>query len=260
MYTVASSYVGTFAIEAAWVNRGKRIVEKVGIAVEALRVGGIIAATVWIGPHPTALGAVVLAELGVAGGGFGIVVQLGVVVLVQVGARSNRLGIAEGQGCVRAFHGSIVRGAQPLRAQPILVLEVRRAALVKGHGLPSPVILPLNLGSSGSIPRRDALACCVERKIRDNAACRRAHSLVQRAVEVGRCRTAIHREDVAIGVVGVAVETVVGHVAGYAIPPFAKDAKDGAPRFAVSLEKTKGGPPANRRVSAEQPPEAGFFP
>ena len=49
-------------------------------------------------------------------------------------------GIAERQGFVCAFHASIVRRAHSFRASPILMLEVRRAALVKGDWLGTPVI------------------------------------------------------------------------------------------------------------------------
>jgi len=150
------------------------------------------------------LSAVVLAELGVTGRGLAVVIQLRVVVGIKIGSRCGGLGIAEGQGCEGSFHGSIVRRTQPLCTQPILVLEVSGTALVEGHRRGIPVILPLHLSLTGSIPIpcRNPLARRIEGKIRGCATNYGAHPLVQRVVEVGRRQAAIHCENIAIGLRG----------------------------------------------------------
>ena len=81
------------------------------------------------------------------------------------------------------------------------------------HRLAATVILALVQAVRGRVPLRNALARRVEDKLRCAAIGHRPHSLVERVVYIARRPAAIHRRDVALRVVGVAVVAVVGHVA-----------------------------------------------
>ena len=117
-----------------------------------------VAAGVGVWAHPAALGGVVLAELGLVGVGFVVVIQRGEMVRVVVASCGGE-GVAEGQRGVTAEDGAVVGGPQAFGAEPVLVLEVGLAAGdVKGDGLRSPVILAGILVAGVAVPGGDALA------------------------------------------------------------------------------------------------------
>lgn len=78
-------------------------------------------------------------------------------------------------------------------------------------------MLAVKLGARCPIPLRDPLPRRVEDVLRRCSAHYSPHSLIQRVVNVTRRRATIHRRDVSVGIAGVVVQAVVGHVARRAV-------------------------------------------
>ena len=159
----------------------------------------------------------------------GVVVEHRIVIGVGIHA-SRRLAIAPGQGCEARFHAAIITRAQPLGPQPVLMLEVRadRCAGVArrgviSHRLAAPIVPALVRRLRRWIPLRDALPARVEDKLCRHRADRRAHSLIQRVVNVARRRAAAHRRDVAFGIVCVLIDS--DGICGF--PPLSQNARQG---------------------------------
>jgi len=173
-------------VQARRIHVTQRIIQRVTVAVQALRIRKVVAARVRIGRQPPPLRARVLPELRVIGARFRVRVEHGEVIRVPIGAR-GRLRVAVGQRSERALHAAIVPRPQPLRALPVLVLKVRRPARrVPGHRLRPPIVFPLQLRARRPVPLRDPLPAGVKDELRRPRARHAAHAMVQRVVNVLR--------------------------------------------------------------------------
>src|SRR5581483_4458707 len=118
------------AIHSRWVGHTEGIIQRIGIAIEGLGVGGVVTAVVGVGGHPAARNTVVLTILRMVRIGFKICVHASKLIIVQ---STPQIGmISEYQLAYPISHTSTGARLNPFRSQPILMLKKCLVAFTKG--------------------------------------------------------------------------------------------------------------------------------
>src|SRR5581483_8287467 len=171
------------AIHSRWVGHTEGIIQRIGIAIEGLGVGGVVTAVVGVGGHPAARNTVVLTILRMVRIGFKICVHASKLIIVQ---STPQIGmISEYQLAYPISHTSTGARLNPFRSQPILMLKKCLVAFIKGYRQPAPVDLSLNLIATAVIPDRDATTRQIKNISPRGAACRLPYPAVEGVINIG---------------------------------------------------------------------------